>query len=83
MTDVKKDILWRVYLVYFTIFVFGLMIIGKIMFIQFKEGDRLKEIAESQEIVELTLEANRGNILAADGSLLATGSRDKTIKLWQ
>lgn len=72
MTDVKRDILWRVYLVYFSIFAFGLMIIGKIMFIQFKEGDRLKAIAESQEIVELTLEANRGNILAADGSLLAT-----------
>jgi cell division protein FtsI (penicillin-binding protein 3) len=72
VTDVRKDILWRVYLVYFTIFFFGLMIVAKIMYIQFKEGDRLREIAESQEIVELTLEANRGNILAADGSLLAT-----------
>jgi len=64
--------LWRVYLVYFSIFVFGLMIVGKMMLIQFKQGPRLKKIAESQEIVELTLEANRGNILAADGSLLAT-----------
>ena len=72
MTDVKKDILWRVYLMYFLILVFGFMIIGKILYIQIKDGDRLKEIAESQEIAEITLEASRGNILAADGSLLAT-----------
>ena len=72
MTDARKDILWRVYLVYFGILIFGLMIIGKIVYIQYKEGPALRELAQSQEIVELTLEASRGNILAADGSLLAT-----------
>lgn len=72
MKDIKKDILWRVYLVYFFIFLFGLSIVGKIIYIQIKEGDSLKAIAESQEIVEVNLEASRGNILATDGSLLAT-----------
>jgi len=57
---------------YFLILAFGFMIIGKILYIQIKDGDRLKKIAESQEIAEITLEASRGNILAADGSLLAT-----------
>ncbi len=72
MKDAKKDILWRVYLVYFVMLIFGLLIVGKIIFIQVKEGPKLRAIAESQEIIEVTLEASRGNILAADGSLLAT-----------
>ena len=64
--------MWRVYLVYFAVFAFAILIVVKIFLIQFKEGDRLRDIAETQEIVEITLEASRGNILAADGSLLAT-----------
>ena len=72
MTEIKKDIMWRVYLVYFSVLAFALAVVVKIFLIQFKEGDHLREIAESQEIVQLTLEASRGNILAADGSLLAT-----------
>ena len=57
---------------YFTMLLFEVMIIGKIIFIQIKEGDELRALASSQEIIEVTLEASRGNILAADGSLLAT-----------
>ena len=55
MTEIKKDIMWRVYLVYFAVFAFAMLIIVKIFLIQFKEGDRLRDIAESQEIVELTI----------------------------
>ena len=72
MTDIKKDILWRVYLVYFSILLFGLAIIVKIFFIQFKEGPKLRVLSQTQELRAFNLEANRGNILAADGSLLAT-----------
>ena len=72
MTDIKKDILWRVYLVYFGILVFGFAIIGKIVYIQLKEGVELKAKAQTQEIKVFDLEANRGNILDNKGSLLAT-----------
>ncbi len=72
MTDTKKDILWRVYLVYFGILVFGFAIIGKIVYIQLKEGEELKAKAQTQELKVFDLEANRGNILDNKGSLLAT-----------
>lgn len=70
--DVKKDILWRVYLVYFGMLVFGVAIIAKIVYIQIKEGEELTEKAITQELKVFNIESNRGNILAADGSLLAT-----------
>ncbi len=72
MTEEKKDILWRVYLVYFGILIFGLAIIVKLFYIQFAEGAELKVKAQLQELTVANLEASRGNILAADGSLLAT-----------
>jgi len=70
--DINKDILWRVYLVYFGVLLFGLAIIGKIVYIQLKEGEELAEKAITQELQVFNIEANRGNILASDGSLLAT-----------
>ncbi|MFK5855885.1 MAG: penicillin-binding protein [Bacteroidota bacterium] len=72
MTDIKKDILWRVYLMYFGILIFGMAIIGKIVYIQFKEGAALTAKAQTQELKVFDLEANRGNILDNTGNLLAT-----------
>ncbi len=72
MIDEKKDILWRVYLIYFGILIFGIAIIGKIAYIQFREGPELREKAQTQELKVFDLEANRGNILDRKGSLLAT-----------
>ena len=72
MTDEKKDILWRVYLVYFGILAFSLAIVAKMLYIQIAQGAELKEKAQTQEITVKDLEASRGNILADDGSLLAT-----------
>lgn len=72
MTEIKKDILWRVYLVYFAILIFGIAIVGKVIYIQVKEGVQLKAKAQTQELKVFDLEANRGNILDNKGSLLAT-----------
>lgn len=72
MIEPKKDILWRVYLVYFGILVFGLAIIAKIVYIQLVEGPSLIAKAQTQELKVFDLEANRGNILDRNGSLLAT-----------
>jgi cell division protein FtsI (penicillin-binding protein 3) len=72
LKDVKKDILWRVYLLFIVVFIFALVLIGRMIYIQFKEGPALREMAKTQELKEFTLEASRGNILANDGSLLAT-----------
>jgi cell division protein FtsI (penicillin-binding protein 3) len=72
VTEIKKDILWRVYLIYFGILIFGIAIIAKVVYIQVKEGVQLKAKAQTQELKVFDLEANRGNILDKKGNLLAT-----------
>ncbi len=72
MIDPGKDILWRVYLVYFAVLVFAIAIIARIVYIQFKEGPELKAKAQTQELKVFDLEAARGNILDRNGSLMAT-----------
>ncbi|MFH0866589.1 MAG: penicillin-binding protein [Bacteroidota bacterium] len=72
MKEVKKDILWRVYLVYVVILVFSFFIIGQIAHIQFVEGDEWRERSRQQTLDTMKVEAIRGNICAEDGSLLAT-----------
>ncbi len=70
--DIKKDILWRIYLVYFIICLFGVAIISKLFLIQFSEGDKWREKAESLSTRFFDIEAVRGNIYDANGSMLAT-----------
>jgi len=70
--DVKKDILWRVYLIYFFICLFGVAIIAKVCIVQFKEGDQWRSKALSLTTEYFNIEAVRGNIYDAGGSLLAT-----------
>lgn len=69
--DNKGEILKKVYLVYFVMVVLGLSIIGKAAYIQFVEGDEWREKAKKLSIRYENIEATRGNILAADGSLMA------------
>lgn len=70
--EVKKDILWRVYLIYFIICLLGVAIITKIIIIQFSEGEEWRAKAESLSTKFFDIEASRGNIYDANGSLLAT-----------
>ena len=71
MKEIKKDILVRVYLVYFAVLLFGLFIIARVVMIQQFEKKEFMEMAKKQEIHLFEMEAIRGNILADDGSLLA------------
>ena len=59
-------------MVYFVVCLFGLIILGKAISIQVLEGSELKQQVQSQTLVDKSIEAVRGNILSADGSLLAT-----------
>lgn len=72
MTDFKKDIAWRVYIIYFMVCLFGAAIVAKAVSIQLMEGEELKKKVRSLTLVEKNIEAVRGNIYASDGSLLAT-----------
>ncbi|TVR73592.1 MAG: PASTA domain-containing protein [Marinilabiliales bacterium] len=70
--SVKKDILWRVALVYFGIILFAVVIAGKTMYIQFAEGSMWQERASRMTIRDITIEPNRGDIYASGSRLLAT-----------
>lgn len=70
--DKKKDILWRIYLVYFLICLFGVAIISRVIVIQFVQGDEWRAKAESMSTRFFDIEAVRGNIYDANGSMLAT-----------
>ncbi|MFH4967677.1 penicillin-binding protein [Gaetbulibacter sp. M240] len=53
-------------------FVFGLAVIFKLVNIQFLQGDKYRAMVEQTDIKNMTIPANRGNVYASDGSLLAT-----------
>ncbi len=72
MKNVKTDILWRVYLVYIGMLLFGLVIILKVIYIQLIQGSDLMLKSQKQSLQYFNVEAVRGNICAEDGSLLAT-----------
>lgn len=72
MTKEKSDILWRIYLVYFLTVAFGVLILVRVAYIQFVEGDHWREMARNATMRYVSIDAVRGDILADDGRLLAT-----------
>ncbi len=68
----KKDILWRIYLIYFFICLFSFVIIYKISFIQFSEGEKWITKSKNFSTRLNDIEAIRGNIYDCNGILLAT-----------
>ncbi len=79
--SLKEDILWRVALVYVGIVVFAVMIIGKLLYIQFAEGSAWQEKASRMTIRDITIEPNRGDIYASGNRLLATSMPYYEIRL--
>lgn len=68
----NKELLNRSYLVYFSFALLGVVILGKLLYIQVVEGSYWRERAENLTTVFRDIEAVRGNIYADDGSMLAT-----------
>ncbi len=69
--SVKKDILWRVGVIYLLMAVTGLAIIAKIVWLQFGERDKWSVNSDTAPIKEVAIDANRGDIYSSDGKLLA------------
>lgn len=67
----KKEIMWRVGLVYIGVVFVGLAIIGKILYLQLGERDNYSITSDTAPVKEVLIEANRGDIYSADGKLLA------------
>lgn len=70
--DVKRDILWRVYLSYLVVVAIGVLILVKAFIIQQVEGKHWRSMSDSlhQKIEET--EAERGTIYSEDGQMLST-----------
>lgn len=72
MAEKKLDILKRGYLVFAGFLLFAMVIIGRVAFLQFAQGDYWRSKADSLTLDFHTINPMRGNIYATDGSLLAT-----------
>lgn len=70
--SIKRDILWRIYLSYAFIAVLGLGILVQAGRVQTVKGSYYRALADSLTTSYRSIDAIRGNIYAADGSLLAT-----------
>ena len=68
----KKEIVWRVGVIYIFMLAFAILIVGKILYLQLIEGGKWKEKAQTLTLKDITIESNRGDILAVDGRLLAS-----------
>ena len=70
--EVKRDILWRVYLCFLCIVAFSVVIIGRVIYIQNVEGQYWIAQAKQQQQRVVPIEADRGTIYSEDGSMLST-----------
>ena len=68
----QKQIMNRFYLFVLGLFLFAIVLIGKLVFIQMQEGDYYRELAQQRTVKNVVLQPSRGNIYSDDESLLAT-----------
>ncbi len=72
MKDERRDILGRIYLIYMLLLVIAIVIVFRVIKIQFVEGDKWRSRAENLTLRYENVDAIRGNIISADSNLLAT-----------
>lgn len=68
----EKHILNRLYVIAGCMFIFAIVVTVKLVNIQFVEGEKYRELALKNTTRNFVIAANRGNVYADDGSLLAT-----------
>jgi cell division protein FtsI (penicillin-binding protein 3) len=70
--DIRKDILWRVYLSYIGMIVLGVVILVKAFLIQRVEGKHWRELGKKDHLKYIPVDAERGTIYSEDGNMLST-----------
>ncbi len=68
----EKNILNRLYFVAGCMFIFAVLVVVKLVNIQFVHGNEYRDLAEQRTIQNVVIPANRGNVYSANGNLLAT-----------
>lgn len=72
MQSTEMSIMNKLYFTSGTLFIFALLVVYKLVTIQFVEGDQYRSIADNRTIKDDIIPANRGNVYSVGGSLLAT-----------
>lgn len=70
--DVKRDILWRVYLSYILVVIVCVVIFGKAIYIQQVQGPHWRSMSDSLHQKLAEIDAERGTIYSEDGQMLST-----------
>jgi cell division protein FtsI (penicillin-binding protein 3) len=70
--SIRTNILLRVYLAFGLILLFAVAVVVQLCRVQFTQGKKWRGMADSLSTRYVNIEAARGNIFSADGSLLAT-----------
>jgi cell division protein FtsI (penicillin-binding protein 3) len=70
--EVKRDILWRVYLSFIGIVLLSLVVLGRAFYIQRFEGAYWRSMSDSMHQRFVELGAERGTIYSEDGQMLST-----------
>jgi len=70
--DIKKDILWRVYLCFLGMILLGVVVLGRAIYIQQVEGKFWLSMGDSLHLKYVPLGAERGTIFSEDGNMLST-----------
>ena len=70
--EIKKDILWRVYLCFLCIVLLCIFVIGRAIYIQRAQGSFWKGMGDSLHLKYLPIDAERGTIYSEDGNMLST-----------
>ena len=70
--EIRRDILWRVYLSFLGIVVLSLLVLGRAFYIQRFQGNYWRSMSDSLHQRIEPLDAERGTIYSEDGQMLST-----------
>src|ERR1700744_6115342 len=70
--EVKRDILWRVYLCFLGIVALSLLVLGKVVYIQRAQGAYWRGLSDSLHQKFIEMDADRGTVYSSDSSMLST-----------
>ena len=70
--EIKKDILWRVYLCFIGMVALSVFVLGRAVYIQQVQGSFWRGMGDSLHLKYLPIDAERGSIYSEDGNMLST-----------
>jgi cell division protein FtsI (penicillin-binding protein 3) len=70
--EIKRDILWRVYLSFLGVVLLSFVVLGRAFYIQRMQGNYWRSMSDSMHQKFIPLDAERGTIFSEDGQMLST-----------